>query len=770
MSEGGERIESLFAEAVKLVDPREQAAFLDRSCIDEPELRRNVESLLEAADQAGDFLEPPFSAPPPSVADRRPSTPPTARGVPEIPGFTIVRKLGEGGLGVVFEAQDDKLQRRVALKVLHQGTGEERRRRILNEARRAAALQDPAVVTIHAVLDEGQVPAIVMEYIEGRPLDRATHSMGSREKARLFQELCRVLAVAHEQQIIHRDIKPQNVLVTPDRQIKILDFGLAVSPGESDSESTNFEGSPFYASPEQATNRPLTSASDMFSLGSTMFKVLVGNEPFTGKSVQEILEEICLSDPPFPRDLAVGIPVDLQSICLACLTRDPDKRPTAREVAADLGRHLAGESIRLRPALYGDLLRQRISEISRDLENWEHQGMISSEEHDRLQAVNRRILTDEDHWIIDARRLTVRQTVLYTSTWVVVVASALLVWLLRDSLSPTMRWLAPVSASACLIGVGLVAEWRRERLAAASFLACAVLSLVPAALSCMDALNLWAVAPDDVVQLFGDIFTNQQVCVAVWTGLGFSLLALARLKLTGFAWTTACLTVASYLGILLLLNWLDQDPEIAALWALPLVAMEGAALGLERMRRVRWAFPFHLAALVFLVLCLDIIAVKAPTLEWLGLSSETSPLLNENRLVSYSLALNGVFFLILMLLTERSFSLDLRRISRILEILALLHILSPLYMNALFQEDDALRNLDVALYLISVAILLFLGPWRSRWRLLVGALGGLAFGCHLLIYLEIVRKEPFVIFLGITGLVVAIGTFIHLLNTTRNKR
>src|SRR5204863_9010729 len=129
----------------------------------------------------------------------------------------------------------------------------------------------------------------------------------------------------------------------------------------------------------------------------------------------------------------------------------------------------AGEPVRLRPALYGDILRKRISEHSNDLRDWEYQGMISGDERDRLQAVHRSILADEDHWIIDARRLTIAQSILYTSTWTVVVAVALLAWLVRDELSPALKWILPSIGSGVLLIVGLFAERRKEPLAAASF-------------------------------------------------------------------------------------------------------------------------------------------------------------------------------------------------------------------------------------------------------------------------------------------------------------
>ncbi|HTD68709.1 MAG TPA: serine/threonine-protein kinase, partial [Candidatus Limnocylindria bacterium] len=573
----------------------------------------------------------------------------------------------------------------------------------------------------------------------------------------------------HRRGIIHRDLKPGNVLLTPAMKPVVLDFGLAISFTEANRSSSQFEGTPLYASPEQASSKPLTAASDIFSYGSLMFKVLTGTVPFAGSNPHEVLEAIRSATPPFLRDVAVGVPADLQAICLACFALDPKSRPTAEELSLDLGRFLAGEPVRLRPALYGDILRRRISEYSNDLINWEHQGMISSDEKDRLQVVHRRILADEDHWLIDARRLTLAQTLLYTSTWLVVVAAGLLVWLVRDELPPVSRWMLPLSGTAALIAVGLLAEWRKEALASAAFLAGAVLSLVPTTLALLAEFHLFPVTAPRVDQLFG-AFTNQQVLAACLTGFGFSLFALARLRMTGFAWTACVLGALSYVSVLLQLNWLDRKPEIMALWLLPLTGFSGIALTFEKAGRVRWALPFHLVALLVLAGALDVMAASGPTLAMLGLNETFSPFFNQSRQEFLSIALNGLLFLALMLFTESSKSLDLRRGSRLLEVLAILHLLGGLYQNAQKQRTDPQVVIDVSVYLAAVLLFLVLGPWRSRWRMLVGALSGVALGSYLLIDLNLVPRRPFVLCLGGIGLLTALAVYIYLLVVPRAKK
>jgi serine/threonine-protein kinase len=687
-----------------------------------------------------------------------------------VAGYRLGHKLGEGSLGAVYAAHDEKLNRGVAIKILHRRADESVRRRVLDEARKAAALGDPAIVTIYSVLDEADRPAIVMELVEGFPLDRFAVELNFEQKAKLLREVARGLAVAHAHGVIHRDLKPDNVIVGPDMRPRILDFGLALSLEEAAQQGAGFEGTPLYASPEQVRGQALTTASDVFSFGSLMFKVLTGRPPFAGKTVTQTLEAIATTAPPFLREVAVGVPEDLQAVCLACLAWNAADRPTAAEVATELGRFLVGEPVRLRPKLYGDLLRRSISEYSGQARAWASQSIISREERDALEMVHRRLLADEDHWIVDARRITPLQTILSGATWLAVVATVLMVWMLRNDLAPLWRWLLPTYFTAMLLLAGQAARRAREPLAAATFLAGAVLATAPCTLALLAELHLFAAPALHVKQLFPDVFTNQQVLTASCTALAVSVFSLWRLTMTGFAWTSAILGALSYVSLLLLFNWLDRKPEIQALWCLPLVALEPVALALERRGRVRWTLPFHLLALVTLVVGLDVIALNGPTLKMLGLGVAHRAFFDEPRLKAFSIVLNGFLFLGLMLLTERAASLDLRRASKLLEVLAIVHTLSALFANAMNHRDEAHVRADVWIYLAVAAAFTVLAPFRSRWRLLVGGLAGCGLGSYLLVELGIVDRTTFVVGLGFAGLVVALGTFAYVRRREQAKR
>jgi serine/threonine protein kinase len=223
--------EDIFARALDLTSTDERVRFLEAACEGNGELRQEIETLLHAHEEAGDFLGNQASTLRVSVA--LPQAESGEEQPPKIAGFRIVRCLGRGGIGAVYEAIDEKLQRRVALKTLHSVPDADVRRRILDEARKIAALRDPAIVTVHSVLDEHEPPAIVMELIEGFPIADFATSLSCEQKARILQEIARALSAAHRQGIIHRDLKPANVLVTAAMKPVVLDFGLAISTEEA---------------------------------------------------------------------------------------------------------------------------------------------------------------------------------------------------------------------------------------------------------------------------------------------------------------------------------------------------------------------------------------------------------------------------------------------------------------------------------------------------------------------------------------------------------
>jgi serine/threonine protein kinase len=327
---------------------------------------------------------------------------------PAIPGYEILGVLGRGGMGVVYKAREIALDRLVALKVVTAGrlASEEQIARFQGEARAEARLQHPNIVQVHAVGEYEGYPYLSLEYMDGGSLAQkiARQPQPPRQAAQLVYLLARAMAFAHGRGIIHRDLKPANVLLKEDNTTententeknketkdnkrpeehqekrsntanefasfssfpeyrdfrggsflpKIADFGLAKCL-EEDSGYTrtgNLMGTPNYMSPEQAEGRKNTGPSaDIWALGVILYEMLVGRTPFSGVTMFDTLEQVRTREPVPPTQLQPKVPIDLETICLKCLRKEPNQRyETAEELAEDLRRFLDGEPIRARP-------------------------------------------------------------------------------------------------------------------------------------------------------------------------------------------------------------------------------------------------------------------------------------------------------------------------------------------------------------------------------------------------------------------------------------
>jgi serine/threonine protein kinase len=330
-----QQVTDIYTAALEL-KAQEREVFLNEICAGDEELRREVESLLKANSEAGDFISEPVIkdiAPFLSVKNER-----SLIGR-ELGHYRILAALGAGGMGEVYLAEDTRLGRRVALKTLPRDFFDDSGilQRFKTEARAAATLNHPNIATLYSVEEVEGCHFITLEYVEGKSLAEMIPKAGLEVRVFLEWFICiaDALAHSHEKGIIHRDIKPGNIMITSDGAPKILDFGLAQIDRKiaSDHVSTlkmtqpgQIIGTPSYMSPEQAEGKEIDVRSDIFSLGVVMYEAITGTRPFTGDSYATIVSNLLKTEPPSVSDLKPKVPFLLARLISRCLNKSRRQR------------------------------------------------------------------------------------------------------------------------------------------------------------------------------------------------------------------------------------------------------------------------------------------------------------------------------------------------------------------------------------------------------------------------------------------------------------
>lgn len=276
----------------------------------------------------------------------------------KIPGYTILGELGRGAMGIVYKAHQTHADRDVALKLmLHsEQANREDIARFQIEAQSAARLQHPNIVQIYEVNQIGDTPFFTLEFVEGGTLARklSKQMLTVDESAKMMLTLSQAMAYAHARGIIHRDLKPANILVSKDGIPKIADFGLARRTDDISHLTMDgtILGTPSYMSPEQAAAKQseIGPLSDVYTLGAILYEMLIGRPPFKGATLWEVIQQVRTTEPTPPSTLQPGIACDLETICLKCLQKEPEKRyGSAQLLSEDLQRYLNHEPILARP-------------------------------------------------------------------------------------------------------------------------------------------------------------------------------------------------------------------------------------------------------------------------------------------------------------------------------------------------------------------------------------------------------------------------------------
>jgi WD40 repeat protein len=352
--------ETIFLTALDKQDAAERSAYLREACGDDAALRQRVEALLKSHEEAGHFLERPALAP---VGETQtapgdgggedfgldflaPSDRPGALG--RLGHYDVLEMVGRGGFGVVLKAFDNVLQRVVAVKVMapQLAVTASARKRFIREAQAAAAVRDEHVIDIHAVDEANGLPYLVMEYVNGISLQERLDRDGPlelKEVLRIGMQTASGLAKAHAQGLVHRDVKPANILLENGVQrVKITDFGLARAVDDASlTQSGLIAGTPQYMAPEQARGEPVDHRADLFSLGSVLYAMCTGRAPFRGSTTMAVLKRVSEDEPRPVREVNPEVPDWLAALIARLHAKSPaDRYQSAAEVAEELSRQL----------------------------------------------------------------------------------------------------------------------------------------------------------------------------------------------------------------------------------------------------------------------------------------------------------------------------------------------------------------------------------------------------------------------------------------------
>jgi serine/threonine protein kinase/tetratricopeptide (TPR) repeat protein len=344
-----QQIEELFLAALEH-QPGERTAYLSAACGSDAKLVEDVQKLIAAHEQSGSFMDSPAYQ---SLAEHRVDPATQLQIGHQLGQYRILGMIGRGGMGEVYLAQDSRLRRRVALKLLpaHVTRDEQRLKRFQQEAYAASALSHPNILTVYDIGEQDDAHFIATEYIEGETLRQLMKRVKVTLELTLeiALQIAAALSAAHATGIIHRDIKPENIMVRPDGYVKVLDFGLAklVGPAEPQTgasalQAINTEtgmvmGTINYMSPEQARGKALDVRTDIFSFGIVLYEMVAGCVPFAGESGADVLVALLEKDPLPLAELAPDVPPELQRIVSKTLRRERDRRyQTMQDLLADL--------------------------------------------------------------------------------------------------------------------------------------------------------------------------------------------------------------------------------------------------------------------------------------------------------------------------------------------------------------------------------------------------------------------------------------------------
>ena len=659
--------------------------------------------------------------------------------------YRVIRKVGQGSAGQVFQAVDTVLERLVAVKFLPPKTpSAESTTEAWREARLMSQLNHPNVAQIFEIGELDSRRFIVMEWVDGVPVTEAWKGLHVEQRLRVYMGVLDAVSAAHGRGIVHRDLKPSNVLVSSELRPKVLDFGIALDTSALESlETAVYRGTPAYSAPEQIS-RPVKifPATDVFALGVLLYQLLTDALPFPQTQADELFEAIKNRFPELPTAIAEKIPIPLQNICLKALEKEPGKRYlNAQGLRDDINRYLRGERVWSTPSFLADKIQQEVFCHRQKLKVWRDNELLTEREHDKLERIYERLIAPPDPSIIEARKLSLSQVCLYLGGWISVLGGFAFFYSAWHQIPIFWRPVPAIAATTVMIALG-IRMWRKgESRLAVGFLATSNL-LVPLAVLLM--LGQWNIldptscpwGTESIAEVLEEesshlVVGNLQLLLSALLWLGFSGGFLKTTRSSIFvlfstiaflAFLTVCYVIAGMLDE----PW-DQD-VIAGRYLYPGLGLFAIGILCDRRRLTHYAIPLCVIGLVLTVGSLSLIAYSHNTLfGWLWAKPG---FLQEEELIGWSFIINGLLYLALASFCRRMGTVLQRRLAQVLNWLGPLHILGVLRILDL--DELALDHRILYRVLLPIGSLAFVfgSVARQMKSFFFSGLAGIAAAVH----------------------------------------
>jgi serine/threonine protein kinase len=677
--------------------------------------------------------------------------------------YRVIRKVGEGSAGQVYQAQDSVLERPVAIKFLRAQRGPDEQP--WQEARLAGRMNHPNIAQIHEIgQTEGQ-RFMVMEWVDGASVTEAWKGLPLEQRLGIYLGVLEAVACAHRHGIVHRDIKPSNILVAGGRA-KVLDFGIAHEYGSAGVEERVFRGTPAYSAPEQVTAPvKISPATDVFALGVLLYQLLTDTLPFPQRDAKALFEAIRTENPALPSAAQQQVPIPLQNICLKALEKDPLKRYSdAQGLHDDVNRFLRGEKVWSRPSFLVDKIQQEVFYHRQKLETWHRNELITQKEYDRLEGIYESMIAPADPSIIEARQLSLSQVCLYLGGWLAVLGSFVLFYKSWEQIPLYWRPAPAIVASFGMVVFGIM-MWRNKE----SRLAVGILStgnlLIP--ITILLTMGQWGMlsaanypwGKETIYRMLSEghahvVVGNVQLYISSWCWLVCSLLFLRITRSSIFVVFSIVAFLAALSSCYIIAGMEDWAMDVVSgRYLYPGIGLFILGTVLDRRGASQYAWPAAAVGLVMIVLSLSGVAASSQTL--FGWLYQKPGFLNDTEARYLSFVCNGIIYLSLAGVCMRLGTRLQRWLAQMLNWLGPAHILLMLRML----DSDSLKLPEphrlIYRFILPVASLAFVfgSVARQMKSFFFSGLGGVAASVHKLTVEHLDKFFAWPVSLIITGIV-----------------